>query len=75
MWERALAGYEKALGQDHPDTLGVVLNLGSVYYDRGKFEEAERMWERALTGYKKAPRSNYQGIFGVLTNRSWRHLS
>jgi hypothetical protein len=32
MGKRALAGYEKALEPDHPDTLRVVQNLGSLYH-------------------------------------------
>ena len=42
MWGRALAGYEKALEPEHPDTLGVVQNLGALYYGRGKLDEAEK---------------------------------
>ena len=43
MHKRALAGCEKALGPDHPDTLGVVQNLGALYQGRGKVDEAEKM--------------------------------
>jgi tetratricopeptide (TPR) repeat protein len=36
MYQRALAGYEKALGPDHTSTLNKVNNLGNLYSDQGK---------------------------------------
>ena len=54
MYQRALQGYEKALGPDHPSTLLTVNNLGKLYADQGKLGEAEKMFERALQGYEKA---------------------
>jgi hypothetical protein len=55
MYERALKGYEKALGADHTSTLTTVNNLGLLYADQGKLAEAEEMYERALKGYKASP--------------------
>ncbi|KAJ5991665.1 hypothetical protein N7499_003799 [Penicillium canescens] len=49
--QRALAGYEKALGPDHTSTLATVNNLGIPYTDLGKQKEAEEMYQRALAGY------------------------
>src|SRR6266516_1450629 len=54
MYQRALAGYERALGPDHSSTLNAVNNLGLLYADQGKLGEAERMYQRALVGYEKA---------------------
>ncbi|CAG8975658.1 hypothetical protein HYALB_00014088, partial [Hymenoscyphus albidus] len=42
MYQRALQGYEKALGPDHTSTLGTVNNLGNLYSDQGKLVEAEQ---------------------------------
>jgi ankyrin repeat protein len=53
MYQRALAGYEKALGPDHTSTLDTVSNLGNLYYSQGKLKEAEEMHQRALAGYEK----------------------
>jgi tetratricopeptide (TPR) repeat protein len=50
MYERALRGYEEALGPTHTSTLGTVSNLGNLYADQGKLGEAEKMYERALRG-------------------------
>ncbi|KAI9858058.1 MAG: hypothetical protein M1813_007870 [Trichoglossum hirsutum] len=54
MYERALAGYEKALGPDHTSTLYAVNNLGNLYSSQGRLTEAEAMYERALAGFEKA---------------------
>jgi len=43
IWKQALAGYEKALEPDHPNTLGVIQNLGLLYYGHGQVEEAEKI--------------------------------
>jgi hypothetical protein len=44
MYQRALAGYEKALGPHHTSTLIAVNNLGSLYSGQGKLQEAEEMY-------------------------------
>ena len=54
MYQRALEGYEKALGPKHIFTLDIVHNLGVLYFDQGKPAEAEKIYERALKGYEKA---------------------
>ncbi|KAJ5729350.1 kinesin light chain [Penicillium malachiteum] len=54
MYQRALAGYEKALSPDHTPTLDIVNNFGNLYFKQGKLNKAEEMYQRALTGYKKA---------------------
>jgi len=50
MYERALQGFETALGPEHPSTLQTVNNLGILYADQGKLGKAEKMYERALQG-------------------------
>ncbi|TKA54918.1 hypothetical protein B0A55_13127 [Friedmanniomyces simplex] len=54
MNRRALEGYEKALGKEHPGTLTSVSDLARVLRDQGKYEAAEAMNRRVLEGYKKA---------------------
>ncbi len=53
MYRRAMEGYEKVLGVEHPSTLISVNNLASVLQDQGKYEAAEVMRRRALEEYKK----------------------
>ncbi|CAN9307714.1 unnamed protein product [Alternaria alternata] len=52
MYERALRGYEEALGVGHSSTLDTVNNLGLLYADQGRLGEAEQMYGRALRGYE-----------------------
>ena len=59
MYQRALDGYEKALGSEHTSTLGTINNLGNLYKDQGKLTEAEKMYRRVLDGYDKALNTNY----------------
>jgi len=40
LYEQALAGYEKALGVDHPDTLTAVNNMASIFGNQGQYEKA-----------------------------------
>ena len=47
MYQRALQGYEKAWGPDHISTLGTVNNLGILYANQDKLDEAEKMYQRA----------------------------
>jgi tetratricopeptide (TPR) repeat protein len=54
MYQRALTGYEKALGPEHTLTLSTVGNLGLLYANQSKLAEAETMYQRALTGKEKA---------------------
>ena len=49
----AVAVREKMLGQEHPDTLTSVRDLGTVLEWQGKYEEAESMQRQALEGREK----------------------
>jgi RNA polymerase sigma factor (sigma-70 family) len=51
---RALEGYEKALGAEHPDTLNSVDILGGLLMHKGDYNGAETLYRRALEGYEKA---------------------
>jgi tetratricopeptide (TPR) repeat protein len=44
MCQRALQGREKALGAEHTSTLTTANNLGTVYMNQGKLDEAEKMY-------------------------------
>ncbi|KAI4087588.1 MAG: hypothetical protein L6R37_008300, partial [Teloschistes peruensis] len=50
---RVLDGYEKMLGEEHPQTLRSVGNLASVLANQGKYEEAEQISRRALESQEK----------------------
>jgi hypothetical protein len=53
MHRRALEGYEKALGREHPHTLTSVSKLGTVLGRQGKYDEAEAIGRRDLEGSEK----------------------
>ena len=44
MYQRALAGKEKARGLQHTSTLTTVNNLGALYADLGRLEEAKQIY-------------------------------
>lgn len=54
MYQRVLQGREKALRLEHILTFDTVNNLGNLYVDQGRLDEAERMYQRVLQGYEKA---------------------
>ncbi|KAE8391251.1 Pfs, NB-ARC and TPR domain protein [Aspergillus alliaceus] len=68
MYQRALAGFEEALGPDHTSTLFTVNNLGLLYSDQGKLKEAERMYQRALAGYEEALGPDHTSTLGIVYN-------
>jgi len=48
LYRRALAGYERVMGPEHPDTLTSVNNLAMLLYSTGAYGEAEPLFRRAL---------------------------
>jgi tetratricopeptide (TPR) repeat protein len=46
--QRALQLREQALGPDHLDVAGPLINLANVYAFQGKYEKAEPLYQRAL---------------------------
>ena len=49
-YERALAGRQKSLGVDHPDTLTTVHNMELSYDSQGQYDKALKYYERAFLG-------------------------
>jgi tetratricopeptide (TPR) repeat protein len=43
----------QALGEEHPDILPTMTNLGKVYLAQGKYDEAVRMLEKAANASRK----------------------
>jgi tetratricopeptide (TPR) repeat protein len=68
MQQRALAGTEKALGPNHTSTLDTVNNLGNLYADQGKLDEAEEMYRRALAGREKALGPDHTSTLNTVNN-------
>jgi tetratricopeptide (TPR) repeat protein len=68
MFQRALQGYEMALGPDHTSTLNVANNLGILYAKQGKLDEAEMMFQRALQGFETALGSDHTSTLDAVNN-------
>ncbi|KMK63757.1 hypothetical protein Y699_09530 [Aspergillus fumigatus Z5] len=68
MYQRALAGFKKALGPDHTFTLSAVNNLGALYLEQGKLKEAEEMYQRALAGFKRALGPDHTFTLSAVSN-------
>jgi tetratricopeptide (TPR) repeat protein len=63
-----LAGREKALGDEHTDTLKSVNNLGILLNDKGDYEGAEALHRRALAGREKALGAEHPVTLGSVVN-------
>ena len=50
LYLRAMKGWEKLLGPNHPSTLNTTNSLGLLRKNQGQIEESERLYERALKG-------------------------
>jgi tetratricopeptide (TPR) repeat protein len=68
MYQRALQGKEKAWGPEHTSTLDTVNNLGALYADLGRLDEAEKMYQRALQGYEKAWGPEHTSTLSTVNN-------
>ncbi|KAH8587243.1 hypothetical protein B0O99DRAFT_747744 [Bisporella sp. PMI_857] len=68
MYQRALQGYEMALGAEHTSTLTTVNNLGNLYTVQGKLDEAEKMYQRALQGYEMALGAEHTSTLNTVNN-------
>jgi tetratricopeptide (TPR) repeat protein len=68
MYQRALKGYEKAWGAEHTSTLDTFNNLGNLYANLGRLEEAEQMLRRALEGKEKAWGPEHTSTLGTVHN-------
>src|SRR5882762_3106156 len=56
MYQRALQGYEKALGLENVTTyrpaLNTMWNLGDLFAAQGHLDETKQMYSRARTGFQ-----------------------
>jgi tetratricopeptide (TPR) repeat protein len=68
MNHRALEGFEKALGKEHPNTLKSINNLALVLRDQGKYKQAEEMNRQAMIGYKKALGKEHPDTLASMNN-------
>jgi tetratricopeptide (TPR) repeat protein len=53
MYMQALEGQRKTIGEEYVSTLATPKNLGSLYDNQGRLDEAEKTYEQVLDGYNK----------------------
>jgi tetratricopeptide (TPR) repeat protein len=53
VYEQGLAGRERALGADHPDTLAARSSLAGAYLGAGRQDDAIALYERILAGRER----------------------
>ena len=68
LYRHALAGREKALGADHPQTLDSIHSLGILLMNKGDYEGAEELYRQALAGYEKALGADHPDTLASLNN-------
>jgi tetratricopeptide (TPR) repeat protein len=65
---RALAGFEKSLGNDHPSTLATVNNMAVVYGNQGDYSKALEWYGRALAGKEKSLGKDHPDTLTTVNN-------
>ena len=69
MYQRALEGYEKALGPDnilsYVPALHNAYSYGMLFEDKGCLSDAKLMYTRALRGYKLVFGTNYRWFWAA----------
>ena len=68
MYERAMKGYEQALGPLHRNTLSTVNNLAILLKQCGDLKEAGALYKRALMGREKVLGDNHQETLDTIYN-------
>ncbi|MFO1531904.1 MAG: tetratricopeptide repeat protein [Kiritimatiellia bacterium] len=66
--KEALDRAEKAVAPDHPDVATSLNNLGSIYYAKGQYAEAEPLLNRSLAIREKILRANHPDLATSLEN-------
>ncbi|KAF8458523.1 P-loop containing nucleoside triphosphate hydrolase protein [Kalaharituber pfeilii] len=61
-----LVGFEESLGVDHPDTLGMVYNMGMMFSRQGQHSKALELFERALTGREKSQGADHPSTLSTV---------
>ena len=71
MYQRALKGFDKALGSEHTSTLIVANNLDNLYISQGNVEEVEAVFQRAKKPLEtKKPLSRRDVVASCIALRS-----
>jgi tetratricopeptide (TPR) repeat protein len=66
LFQRAIGILKDTFGEEHPNTARVMLNLGAMYSDQGKFELAEPLLEKSLQTMQTLSPHNYEWLSQAL---------
>jgi eukaryotic-like serine/threonine-protein kinase len=66
--EAALRIRQEELGDDHPDTLTAINNMGILLHSMGKFEEARPFYRRALDGGRRVHGDDHPDTLTTIGN-------
>lgn len=70
---RALAGRQRTLGEDHPDTLTLISEIASTYSSQGKWDKALEWHGRALAGRERTLGTDHQDTRMLITEMAATH--
>ncbi|KAL7272427.1 hypothetical protein RUND412_004759 [Rhizina undulata] len=68
LYQRALAGGEKALGKGHLDTLTTVHDMAMVFVRQGRYNEALELYQRALAGKENVNGKDHPDTLATVNN-------
>ena len=63
-----LSGRRRLLGEEHPDTLIIMNNLGAFYSNQRRFAEAEPLFDKVLEARKRILGPDHQYTLNTMTN-------
>ena len=66
---------EKALGRDHPEVATALNGLALLYFDQGRYADAEPLYQRALAIREKALGRDHPDVAGSLNSLAELYLS
>ena len=66
--EEAVAGQRRVMGDEHPETLTAINNLGTLLSSQGNLAEAERMVRRVLVGHESTLGRDHPGTLVTASN-------
>ena len=71
LYKRALEIREKALGPEHPYVAHTLRNLAALFWEHGRYAEAEPLYKRALEIFEKALGPDHPDVAFGLNNLAY----
>ena len=68
LYEEALAAFRRTLGDEHPETLTSINNLGTLWQVKGDYTGAEPLYEEALPAKRRTLGDDHPSTLGSISN-------